>query len=230
VARKVFYVFILASLFFHASIISAPAHDHDDRHKSRCNREHHESRPSGPKKKPHGKLPVIHFAAKPETIIEAGQSVTLSWKICQADKVSIDHGIGNVPKQGSIQVRPKENTIYTLTAKSCKKSVSSQVFIQVSRPLTVRILHPQDESQLDGGHVAVSGSVSLPDARVNVNGVPALVSGDFFIAENLSLAAGRNILTATALSAPVSISSPINFICSRLFRTQRAGASRDKPR
>jgi hypothetical protein len=196
--KKAFCGFILAILLLQAAMLSTASHAHD-RDKDRRDHHRHDWRHSKARKKPPAKLPVIQFTAEPQNI-EPGQSVTLSWKICKADRISIDQGIGVVAREGSIQVQPEENTTYTITAQSCGKSVSSQVSIQVDRLLIVKILHPMDVSALDKRFVAVSGSISLPDAVVSVNGVSALVSGDFFIVENLSLVAGRNTLTVTAVS------------------------------
>jgi hypothetical protein len=48
--------------------------------------------------------------------VPAGGSVTLSWKVANATKVSIDQGIGEVALQGSTLVTPTSTTTYTLTA------------------------------------------------------------------------------------------------------------------
>ena len=61
-------------------------------------------------------LPFINtFNANP-TIIDSGNSTTLSWEVSGADTVSIDQGIGIVTASGTIDIFPSNTTTYTLTA------------------------------------------------------------------------------------------------------------------
>ena len=51
-------------------------------------------------------LPIINtFNANP-TIIDFGNSITLSWEVSGADTVSIDQGIGIVTASGTIDITP----------------------------------------------------------------------------------------------------------------------------
>jgi len=61
-----------------------------------------------------GPLPTILFSANPESV-QSGQTVTLKWQVTNATEVSIE-GLGKVQLKGSKQVKPTENTVYTLTA------------------------------------------------------------------------------------------------------------------
>ncbi|MDR2582934.1 MAG: OmpA family protein [Fibromonadaceae bacterium] len=61
-----------------------------------------------------GPLPVILFTASSESV-QVGHVVTLKWQVTNATKVSIE-GIGDVQLKGSKQLKPTENTTYTLTA------------------------------------------------------------------------------------------------------------------
>lgn len=58
---------------------------------------------------------IASFTATPDTFA-AGQSVTLSWEVLEADSVSIDPGVGPVAASGSVVVDPAEATTWTLTA------------------------------------------------------------------------------------------------------------------
>jgi hypothetical protein len=66
----------------------------------------------------------------------------------------------------------------------------------------VEIDSPADLSYIASTTVEVRGSVSDPAAAVKVNGIEALVSGNTFVAQNVPLIEGGNILTATAISDP----------------------------
>ncbi len=58
---------------------------------------------------------VLGFTAS-SAAIEPGQSVTLKWAVVNADKITIDHGIGVVAARGSRTVSLKATTTYHLYA------------------------------------------------------------------------------------------------------------------
>jgi len=61
-------------------------------------------------------LPVIErFDASPDSII-AGDNVTLSWTVTNAEKVIIDPGGQEFPPTGKIELKPDQTTDYILTA------------------------------------------------------------------------------------------------------------------
>jgi len=62
-----------------------------------------------------GPLPIILFTASSESV-QVGQAITLKWQVTNATEVSISGGIGKVQQKGSKQLKPTENTTYTLTA------------------------------------------------------------------------------------------------------------------
>jgi len=64
--------------------------------------------------------------------INAGDSVTLEWKIARASYVNIDQGIGIVTSSGSKVVTPTKTTTYTITAKNADGTVSKSVTITVA--------------------------------------------------------------------------------------------------
>ncbi|MCL2283496.1 MAG: OmpA family protein [Fibromonadales bacterium] len=59
--------------------------------------------------------PVIKFDVSEESI-SSGQSATIIWMVSNADKVSINQGVGEVGTEGKKKVKPTETTIYTITA------------------------------------------------------------------------------------------------------------------
>jgi len=71
---------------------------------------------SGAAPAPSGGLPVINSFSAVPSIIDAGDSTSLSWNVSDATSVTIDQGVGPVVSAGSTPVSPAATTSYTLTA------------------------------------------------------------------------------------------------------------------
>ncbi|HWR68254.1 MAG TPA: hypothetical protein VN416_04470 [Desulfomonilia bacterium] len=75
------------------------------------------------------------MAAFPDTL-DTGGSCTLTWITTNALGAILDNGIGPVPLEGSIEVRPSMTTTYTLTAvDSSGRSASAQATVTVQQLL-----------------------------------------------------------------------------------------------
>lgn len=61
-------------------------------------------------------VPEVEEFTPGARVIPDGGSTTLSWKVTNAETVSIDNGIGTVSGIGSIEVSPETSTTYTMTA------------------------------------------------------------------------------------------------------------------
>lgn len=59
--------------------------------------------------------PTANLTVSPSRILY-GDQATLEWNVTEANRVSIDNGIGNVALSGSKDVTPEKRTTYTLTA------------------------------------------------------------------------------------------------------------------
>jgi hypothetical protein len=81
--------------------------------------------PTGPAAK------ILSFTADTASI-QPGQSVTLKWVVVNADKITLDHGIGIVTARGSRSVSPKNTTTYKLTALGYGTAGNSTQFISVT--------------------------------------------------------------------------------------------------
>jgi hypothetical protein len=77
--------------------------------------------------------PTVTFSVEPSTIA-AGQSATLSWSTTNASSVTIDHGIGLQPLNGSRTVTPGATTTYTLTATGTGGTTTRQATVTVTPP------------------------------------------------------------------------------------------------
>lgn len=62
------------------------------------------------------RLPIIHSFASARSKVDKGQSATLTWHVSNASEIRIEPGIGSVSALGSTNVKPGEDTTYTLTA------------------------------------------------------------------------------------------------------------------
>lgn len=93
---------------------------------------------------------IASFNAKPDEV-EKGESVTLSWSVTSATKVSIEPGIGTVSLTGSQRVFPEANTTYTLTATNEFGSVDASKVVYVQEtPTSESLSAPKQVSPADG--------------------------------------------------------------------------------
>ena len=78
-------------------------------------------------------MDILYFNADPGTIAPGGVA-TLSWRVEDADSVTIDNGIGTVDAEGSTEVSPAVTTTYTLTATGGDGAVvTADVIVNVSQ-------------------------------------------------------------------------------------------------
>ncbi|MCJ7655949.1 MAG: protease inhibitor I42 family protein [Dehalococcoidia bacterium] len=77
---------------------------------------------------------VNHFYANPASISK-GDSCTISWRVADADTVTIDHALGTVPASGSRTVTPDETTVYELTATNRSGVTVADTTVTVSTKL-----------------------------------------------------------------------------------------------
>jgi hypothetical protein len=78
-------------------------------------------------------VPVIDsFIAVPGNIVH-GSATELQWNVSNADTVSIDNGVGNVPVKCSLIQYPDASTTYTLTATSGDGSVIATAYVNVDQ-------------------------------------------------------------------------------------------------
>src|SRR6202158_669924 len=59
--------------------------------------------------------PTVDLQAS-TTIIQRGETVTLTWSSTNATALSLSPGIGNVPAEGTQKVTPQDSTTYTISA------------------------------------------------------------------------------------------------------------------
>jgi peptidoglycan-associated lipoprotein len=67
------------------------------------------------------------------TIIQNGQSATLTWSSTNATSLSLSPGVGNVTAEGSTHVSPTDSTTYTITATGPGGSADATARVSVIR-------------------------------------------------------------------------------------------------
>lgn len=78
--------------------------------------------------------PVIAtFAVEPATILR-GQSAKLQWKVTDATRIEIDHGIGAVAVSGEQRISPDDATTYRLLATGPGGEASATATLDVTLP------------------------------------------------------------------------------------------------
>jgi hypothetical protein len=82
---------------------------------------------------------ILNFSASP-SMINAGDSSTLSWSTFNAGSVSIDNGVGTQNASGNVTVSPTQTTTYKLTATGAGGSATATATVTVAavRMLTRR--------------------------------------------------------------------------------------------
>jgi hypothetical protein len=80
---------------------------------------------------------IVQFSADP-TSVGPGQQSKLSWNVSNADKVTIDNGIGEVALVGSTAVSPTTTTTYTLTASGVQGTKTATVQVTFNNGITLQ--------------------------------------------------------------------------------------------
>ena len=91
--------------------------------------------PPTPPPPPAPAAPTATLRAEP-SVIEQGQSSTLSWNSTNATELRIDPDIGTVSPQGSTTVRPERSTTYTVlaTGPGGRAEASARITVNIPPP------------------------------------------------------------------------------------------------
>jgi hypothetical protein len=79
-------------------------------------------------------IPISRLSVN-ENMLELGSSTILKWQTRNATEVDIQPGIGRVALSGSVEISPKRDTTYKLTAKSPAGTATSSTHVKVNRAL-----------------------------------------------------------------------------------------------
>ena len=108
---------------------------------------------------------IISFTSNKTSIINNGETATLSWSVTDSESQSIDNGVGAVTANDSEIVSPNATTTYTLTAIGQAGNDTAQVVLTVYQPVVANL-------RADGQNVETSIT------RGNFANLDWVVSGD----------------------------------------------------
>lgn len=105
-----------------------------------CNKKAAKANPPAP---PPPAAPTATLAANP-SVIEQGQSTTLSWQTTNADNITIE-GLGTVSASGSKTVTPSASETYTLVAQGAGGTKDANARVTVNaRPVAKAVAGPSE--------------------------------------------------------------------------------------
>jgi hypothetical protein len=110
---------------------------------------------------------ILSFTASPDSI-QAGQSVTLEWAVVNADRITLNQGIGIVATRDSRTVTPSVTTTYTLTAMGFGGKVNDSRSVTVTVPGTTPA---PAESAAATDPLANKPLPRMPDGTPDLNGI-----------------------------------------------------------
>ena len=105
-----------------------------------CNKKVAKATPPTPPAPP---APTATLAANP-SVIQQGQSTTLTWQTTNANDITIP-GLGTLAASGSRTVTPSESTTYTLLAKGSGGTKDASVVVTVNARIANAAPSPADE-------------------------------------------------------------------------------------
>ncbi|MDR0863566.1 MAG: hypothetical protein LBO74_01370 [Candidatus Symbiothrix sp.] len=115
---------------------------------------------------------IKYFKVLPEVVISS-QPVTLSWKVENAKKTEINHGVGKVAAEGEKNLLHDKNTLYTLTAVGELSTATKNIVVTVfPTPIIESLLVPMPDfsssvKPLNIIAPKIDVSINLPDFNFN---------------------------------------------------------------
>jgi hypothetical protein len=82
-------------------------------------------------------LPKIEEFEADGSVLDRGESVTLSWSISNAREAEMEPGVGKVPLQGEMSFVPGENVTYTLVARNFAGEARAAIDVAVLQPKVI---------------------------------------------------------------------------------------------
>jgi len=122
------------------------------------------------------RVPTIRRFVADSSFLVRPQAVRLEWEIDGARRVVIDHGVGEISGRRSVEVSPRRDTMYTLTAMNGFGNIASAcVVVRVSQaPPSIRRF-AADSNLLHGARrVELSWDVSEDAETVVIAGIGAV--------------------------------------------------------
>ncbi len=104
--------------------------------------------PPPPPAAPPPAKPTVNLQASP-TVIQRGDSVTLTWSSTNATSLNLSPGVGNVSAEGSQRVTPQSTVTYTITANGPGGSADASASVTVNVPPPPKAAEPTIQELFD---------------------------------------------------------------------------------
>lgn len=121
-----------------------------------------------PVRPPTSPPPTVNSFYANSASLQLGQSCTLIWDVTNAQRVSINHGLGVVAPTGNLIVSPTRNTSYVLTALGTGGIVRQTVYVRVTKPSPILSFTASSQSLTVGQPVTLRWNVAQTHA-VHIN-------------------------------------------------------------
>jgi RHS repeat-associated protein len=153
--------------------------------------------------------PQIEFQALPQSI-NLGETSTLQWTTTNADRITIDQGIGDVAANGAVAVSPKETTTYTLTATGKGGTTTGSATVRVIVPAPTVRLTVNPQTVIQGAPATLTWSSTLADTVSIQPGIgPVSASGSLTVSPSQTT---TYILTAIGRGGTVNASATLTVL------------------
>jgi PKD repeat protein len=133
-------------------------------------------------------------------LIGTDGKVTLTWTTTDATSVSLDNN--PVSLNGTVTIPQTGTKTYTLTAAGLCGTATDTITVMPDMPISVTIETPHPLESINSPEVLVKGTVNNPlggETMIVVNGTPAFLYENQYIASGVSLTQGSNIITVEAI-------------------------------
>jgi len=143
-------------------------------------------------------MPTASLASS-SGIIDPDGNVTLTWSTSSATSVTIS-GIGEVASSGSMTIPQSGIKTYTLAATGPCGTTTDSLTITPDMPIVITITQPS--ADVNSKEATVTGTIANPlggETMIAVNGYPAFLYENSFVASGIELAPGANTITVEAI-------------------------------
>lgn len=129
---------------------------------------------------------INKFSVSP-TSVPQGQSVTLTWDISDATRISLQPEIGSIPAVGTRSVTPMVTTTYQVTASNDAGATKSEATVYVTAPLAgqpdLTVLEAWLEGKMIYYRVKNAGKIDSPQTytRLYVDNLFPAMGGESFV-------------------------------------------------
>jgi RHS repeat-associated protein len=125
--------------------------------------------------------PQVVFEATPQAIT-LGETSTLQWTTTNADRITINQGIGDVLATGTLTVAPKDTTTYTLSATGTGGATTASATVRVTVPTPTVSLSVNPDTIVQGASATLTWNSNFADTMTIQPGIgPVSANGSLTV-------------------------------------------------